>query len=87
MTRSQRRHDRSRNDRAYSLWGLKTPIAESAMTKFKSSAPTRRTEAERLIDLAKAMLSDATEQMAVIYLDHALDALHAIPAETVDPNA
>lgn len=41
----------------------------------------RRIEAERLIGLAKAMLSEPEEEIASIYLDHAMDALQAIPAE------
>lgn len=36
----------------------------------------RRLEAERLIHLAKAMLDQPEEEMVVIYLDHAIEALH-----------
>ena len=48
---------------------------------FTDSDAARRAEAERLIDLAKGMLTEPAEEMAAIYLDHALDALQAIPAE------
>lgn len=41
---------------------------------------TRRIEAERLIALAKGMLNAPEEEIATIYLDHAMDALQAIPA-------
>ncbi|QBE92463.1 hypothetical protein DRN02_010845 [Sphingomonas paucimobilis] len=40
-----------------------------------------RVEAERLIDLARGLLNEPAEEIAAIYLDHALDALRAIPAE------
>jgi len=42
-------------------------------------AADRRVEAERLIDLAKALLTGPDEEIAAIYLDHAVDALRAIP--------
>lgn len=36
----------------------------------------RRLQAERLINLAKAMLEQPEEEMVAIYLDHAIEALH-----------
>jgi len=43
----------------------------------------RLLEAERLIGLARAMLSREREEMAIHYLDHAVAALHeAAPAGT-----
>lgn len=36
----------------------------------------RRIEAQRLIGLARALLTDRSEQMAVHYLDHAVAALN-----------
>lgn len=46
----------------------------------------RRIEAQRLIGLARAMLTDRSEQMAVHYLDHAVAALDDVadgePADT-----
>lgn len=41
----------------------------------------RRSEAERLIDLARALLNQPDEEMVIIYLDQAIEALH-ITAET-----
>lgn len=48
-----------------------------------STAPqaARRSEAERLIALARALLTDKSEEMAVIYLDQAAEALRALPDE------
>jgi hypothetical protein len=53
----------------------------SSLTRSGLSAAGRRVEAERLIDLAKGMLTGPDEEMAVIYLDHALDSLCAIPTD------
>jgi hypothetical protein len=36
----------------------------------------RHAEAERLIDLARQLLDRPEEEMVVIYLDHAIEALH-----------
>lgn len=44
-----------------------------------SNANLRRAEADRLIELARGMLIDPTEEITVIYLDHALDSLRALP--------
>jgi len=48
-------------------------------------APTsnfaRRGEAERLIELARAMLTDPSEEMTVIYLDHAIETLRVIESQ------
>ena len=38
----------------------------------------RRLEAERLIALARTMLNNPDEEIAAIFLDHAIDALQAI---------
>ena len=43
----------------------------------------RRLEAVRLIEIARAKLISADEEIAAIYLDHALDALRAIHTECV----
>ncbi|GGO99758.1 hypothetical protein [Stakelama pacifica] len=43
----------------------------------------RRIEAERLIDLAKALLTEPEEEIAAIYLDHAVDALRMIAIHPV----
>ncbi len=43
----------------------------------QSSAP-RHNEAERLIELARELLSRPDEEMVVNYLDHAIEALHMI---------
>ena len=48
---------------------------------FIDSDTARRAEVERLIDRAKSMLTEPAEEIAAIYLDHALDALQAIPTE------
>lgn len=45
------------------------------------AASTRRTEAERLIALAKELLTRPSEEIVVNYLDHALEALQIV-AET-----
>lgn len=54
---------------------------DSSLASTSPSAAGRRGEAERLIDLAKGMLVGPDEEMAVIYLDHALDSLRAIPTD------
>ena len=50
------------------------------MSMLELKRHVRRAEAERLIDLAMGMLVDPAEEIAAIYLDHALDSLRAIPA-------
>ena len=42
----------------------------------------RRSEAERLIGLARAMLVDEAEQIAATYLEHAAIALGRLPSPT-----
>lgn len=51
------------------------------MSVLEPKAIARRVEAERLIDLARGLLVNPAEEIAAIYLDHALDALRAIPAQ------
>lgn len=51
------------------------------MPQLDLSAVARRAEAERLIELAKGMLVNPDEEIATIYLDHAVDALRSIPAK------
>ncbi len=44
-----------------------------------SSPPTeRRTQAKGLIQVARGMLDQPEEEMVVLYLDHAIEALHMI---------
>ncbi len=57
------------------------------MSVLESKKHVCRAEAERLIDLAMGMLGDPAEEIAVIYLDHALDSLRAIPADSERENA
>jgi hypothetical protein len=45
------------------------------------SSAARRAEAERLIDLARTMLSRPDEEMVVNYLDHAIEALRMLADE------
>lgn len=43
----------------------------------------RRHEAERLIDLARALLTAPAEEIVVNYLDHAIEALHIVAEREV----
>jgi hypothetical protein len=42
----------------------------------------RRSEAERLIELARGLLDRPEEEMVVNYLDHAIEALHMIAEDS-----
>lgn len=57
------------------------------MVRAFSSDAARRREAEQLIRMARAKLTGDSEEMAAIYLDHALAALREIAPETVDTAA
>ncbi len=46
------------------------------------SVAERRSEAERHIELARALLDRRDEEMVVNYLDHAIEALHMIEPES-----
>ena len=56
------------------------PTAEMRAKCYERSAASRRIEAERLIGLAKSLLTQPEEEIAAIYLDHAIDTLQSIPA-------
>lgn len=56
------------------------------MTGSFESALLRRLEVERLIELARAMLDQPNEEMAAIYLDHAIEALHMATEGSRDLN-
>lgn len=45
----------------------------------------RHAEAERLISLARGLLDRPDEEMIVIYLDHAIEALHMAAEANSDP--
>ncbi|PZU10748.1 MAG: hypothetical protein DI605_03640 [Sphingomonas sp.] len=57
------------------------PAVRAASSDY--AAIDRRVEAERLIGLAKAMLIAPEEEIAVIYLDHAIDTLQAIQLDPI----
>ena len=57
------------------------------MPVLDSKTLARHTEAERLIDLAKGMLNNPAEEIVTIYLDHAIDSLHALIEEEACPLA
>jgi len=42
----------------------------------------RRSEAERLIELARGLLDRPDEEIVVNYLDHAIEALHMIDPDS-----
>jgi len=46
------------------------------MPKMSHPLSSRHAEAERLIALARGLLDRRGEEMVVIYLDHAIEALH-----------
>lgn len=48
------------------------------MPNLPGSSTQRHAEAQRLINLAKALLNRREEEMVVIYLDHAIEALDII---------
>lgn len=52
------------------------------MSEPPETTTKRRAEAERLIELARGMLNDNDEEMVVIYLDHAIEALHIITQDS-----
>jgi hypothetical protein len=56
-----------------------TMLYDPLMSRVGLASSSNRLEAERLIGLARAMLSTPGEQMAVHYLDHAIAALHDLP--------
>lgn len=47
----------------------------------------RRSEAERLIEVARRLLDRPSEDVVVNYLDHAIEALHMIDPELPSPGA
>ena len=49
-----------------------------AMAANDTTIVARRMEAESLIALARAMLTNPAEEIAAIFLDHAIDALQSI---------
>lgn len=53
------------------------------MPPSETRTSTRRIEAERLIDLARGMLTEPSEEIAAIHLDHAIYALQAIAEDNV----
>jgi hypothetical protein len=48
------------------------------MPKMPFTANDRRREAERLIDLARGLLTARDEEIVVNYLDHAIEALQIV---------
>ena len=54
------------------------PQREPSLTPAGPPAASRRMEAERLINLARALLTEPEEEIAAIYLDHAVDTLRAL---------
>ena len=58
-------------------------VARNMWIAMATNDPTlvvRRMEAQSLIALARAMLTNPAEEIAVIFLDHAIDALQSIEA-------
>jgi len=51
-----------------------------AMAANYPTLVARRMEAQSLIALARAMLTNPAEEIAAIFLDHAIDALQSIEA-------
>ena len=51
------------------------------MPKPPLTVAERRREAERLIELARGLLDRPDEEMAVNYLDHAIETLNMIGAD------
>ncbi|MGY4395306.1 hypothetical protein ACVWZA_000467 [Sphingomonas sp. UYAg733] len=52
------------------------------MTKPPFTSDPRRSEAERLIELARGLLDRPEEEMVANYLDHAIEALHMIAPDS-----
>ena len=48
------------------------------MSKPEPAILARHAEAERLIDLARGLLTSPSEEIVVNYLEHAVDALHIV---------
>lgn len=51
------------------------------------TADQRRSEAERLIEIARGLLDRPDEAMVVNYLDHAVEALHMIATDSPPASA
>jgi hypothetical protein len=60
---------------------------EAIMSKPNPTNAGRRDEAERLIVLAQALLTDNSEQMAASYLEHALAELRMLPQCSATPTS
>jgi len=54
------------------------PTTEFLMPNSPLTVAERRSEAERLIELARGLLDRPDEEMVVNYLDHAIEALNMI---------
>ena len=48
------------------------------MSEPPRTVAERRSEAERLIEIARALLNGPEEEMVVSFLDHAIEALHLV---------
>ena len=59
---------------------------EIFMPKQPLSTAGHRSEAERLIDLARGLLDRPEEEMVVNYLDHAIEALRMIDELSQSPS-
>lgn len=53
------------------------------MPEKPTTTSDRRHEAERLIDLARGLLTASAEEIVVNYLDHAIEALHVVEEREV----
>jgi hypothetical protein len=56
------------------------PLSATELPRSKPplTPAERRDEAERLIELARGLLSRPEEEMVVNYLDHAIETLHIV---------
>jgi len=62
--------------------GEPPPTTEFLMPIPPLTVAERRSEAERLIDLARGLLDRPDEEMVVNYLDHAIEALNMIEPDS-----
>ncbi|NOW44940.1 hypothetical protein FHW96_001086 [Novosphingobium sp. SG751A] len=58
------------------------PITELLMPNLPLTVAERRSEAERLIQIARRLLDRPDEEMVVNYLDHAIEALNMIEPDS-----
>jgi hypothetical protein len=58
------------------------PATEMLMPNPPLTVTERRSEAERLIELARGLLDRPDEEMVVNYLDHAIEALNMIESDS-----